>query len=33
MDALPFATFLVLSIELTVDDVPWLGAAPIFVGQ
>jgi len=23
--------FLVLSIELTVDDVPWLGAAPMFV--
>jgi len=24
-------TFLVLSVELTVDDVPWLGAAPMFV--
>jgi Creatinase/Prolidase N-terminal domain len=24
-------TFLVISIDLTVDDVPWLGAAPFFV--
>ena len=24
-------TYLVLSIDLTVDDVPWLGAAPFFV--
>jgi Creatinase/Prolidase N-terminal domain len=26
-------TFLVLSIELAIDDVPWLGAAPMFVRQ
>jgi hypothetical protein len=32
-DALPFGIFFVLSIELAVDDVPWLGATPIFVGQ
>jgi hypothetical protein len=25
-------TYLVLSVDLTVDDVPWLGAAPVFVG-
>jgi hypothetical protein len=24
-------TYLVLSVDLTVDDVPWLGAAPVFV--
>jgi hypothetical protein len=24
-------TFLVLSVELAIDDVPWLGAAPVFV--
>jgi Creatinase/Prolidase N-terminal domain len=26
-------TYLVLSVDLTVDDVPWLGAAPVFVRQ
>jgi creatinase/prolidase-like protein len=26
-------TYLVLSIDLTVDDVPWLGAAPFFVRE
>jgi hypothetical protein len=26
-------TFLVLSIDLTVDDVPWLGAAPVFLRE
>ena len=26
-------TFLVLSVDLAVDDVPWLGAAPIFVRE
>jgi Creatinase/Prolidase N-terminal domain len=26
-------TYLVLSIDLTVDDVPWLGAAPMFVRE
>ena len=26
-------TYVVLSVELTVDDVPWLGATPIFVRQ
>lgn len=25
-------TFLVLSVELAIDGVPWLGAAPVFVG-
>jgi hypothetical protein len=29
-DPLPGA-FLVLSVELVVDGVPWLGAAPLFV--
>ena len=24
-------TFLVLSVELAIDDVPWLGAAPVFL--
>jgi len=24
-------TFLVLSVELAIDGVPWLGAAPVFV--
>jgi len=32
-DALVAGTFLVTSIELTVDDVPWLGAAPVLVRQ
>jgi len=27
----PPGTYLVLSVDLTVDDVPWLGAAPVFV--
>jgi hypothetical protein len=27
----PPGTYLVLSVELTVDDVPWLGATPMFV--
>jgi hypothetical protein len=27
------STFLVLSVDLAVDDVPWLGAAPIFVRE
>ena len=30
-DALAAGSFFVLSIEFTVDDVPWLGAAPMFV--
>ena len=30
-DALAAGSFFVISIELTVDDVPWLGATPIFV--
>ena len=25
--------FLVLTVELTIDGVPWLGAAPAFVGR
>jgi hypothetical protein len=25
-------TFLVLSVELAIDGVPWVGAAPAFVG-
>ena len=31
-DALPAGSFAVLSIELAIDGVPWLGAAPAFVG-
>jgi hypothetical protein len=27
----PAGTFLVLSVELTIDGIPWLGAAPAFV--
>jgi hypothetical protein len=29
----PPGTYLVLSVDLTVDDIPWLGAAPIFVHE
>jgi hypothetical protein len=25
--------FLVLTVELSLDGIPWLGAAPVFVGQ
>ena len=25
-------TFLVVSVNMTIDGVPWLGAAPAFVG-
>jgi hypothetical protein len=32
-DALPAGTFLDLSVELAVDEVPWLGAAPLFVNS
>ena len=31
--ALPAGSFAVLSIELAVDGVPWLGAAPAFVDR
>jgi hypothetical protein len=30
-DALPAGSFVVLSAELSIDGVPWLGAAPAFV--
>ena len=30
-DGLFSGTYLVLSVDLTVDDVPWLGATPLFV--
>jgi len=31
-DALPAGSFVALSVELAIDGVPWLGAAPAFVG-
>jgi len=27
----PPCPYLVLSVDLTVDDIPWLGATPLFV--
>jgi hypothetical protein len=30
-DVLPAGSFVVLSVELSIDGVPWLGAAPAFV--
>ena len=31
-DGIPAGGFLVLTIELALDGMPWLGAAPAFVG-
>ena len=32
-DVSPAGSFLVLTLELSLDGVPWLGAAPAFVGE
>jgi hypothetical protein len=32
-DGLPAGGFTVLTIELAIDGIPWLGAAPVFVGS